>query len=208
MKVEFASDSPVTDAACKNASGKSLKQWFSEIDSRDDLKTRRREAIQWMYDSIGTKDVWWPTTIWVEYERMHGIVNKKDGFIEGFNICVTKSIAVPPSDVFKAWTDSRSLRRWFGDSAKAKVADGSSFDDGDGHTGEFLRVRSDKDLRFSWIDPTAQAATLVDVVFQDKGNGKAGLMLNHQRIQNRPEADGLRKSWGGAFNALKSLLEA
>jgi len=45
MKVEIAADFPVTDAACKKATGKSLKEWFAEIDSRDDLKTKRREAI-------------------------------------------------------------------------------------------------------------------------------------------------------------------
>ena len=154
------------------------------------------------------KNVWWPTTIWVEYERTKGVVNKKDGLIEGFNICVTKTIAAPLTDVYKAWTNSKSLGQWFGDSVSAKVADGGTFDDGDGHSGEFLRVRADKDLRFSWRDPKTNTATLVDVVFQDKGQGKTGLMLTHQRIQNRPEADGLRKGWGEALNALKSLLEA
>ncbi len=207
MKVAFTSDFPVTDAACKQASGKSLKDWFKEIDGRDDLQAKRREAIQWMYDTIGKKDIWWPTTIWVEYERTRGIVNKKDGLIEGFNICVTKTIAAPLAGVYKAWTNSKSLGQWFGDSITAKVADSGTFDDGDGHSGEFLRVRADKDLRFSWRDPSASAPTLVDVVFQDKGKGKTGLMLNHQRIQNRPEADGLRKAWGEAFDALKSLLE-
>ena len=62
MKVEFAADFPVTDAACKKSTGKSLKEWFKEIDSREDLNTKRREAIPWMYGLIGiTKDVWWPT---------------------------------------------------------------------------------------------------------------------------------------------------
>ena len=38
------------------------------------------------------KNVWWPTTIWVEYERTKGVVIKKDGLIDGFNICVTTTI--------------------------------------------------------------------------------------------------------------------
>ncbi len=58
MEVGFTSDFPVTDAACRKASGRSLKDWFHESDSRDDLKTKRREAIQWMYDTFGAKDVW------------------------------------------------------------------------------------------------------------------------------------------------------
>ena len=48
---------------------------------------------------------------------------------------------------------------------------------------------------------------MVDVTFQDKGKGKTGLMLNHHRIQNRPEADGLRAAWSAAFDRLKAMLE-
>lgn len=207
MIVTLASDFPVTDAASRKATGKSLKEWFAEIDKQKELQTKRREAIQWMYDTIATKDIWWPTTIWVEYERTKGAVNKKDGRIEGFNICVTKTLSASLADVWNAWTDPTMLNRWFGDSVTAKVTDKGSFDDGDGHTGEYLRVRSNKDLRFSWKESSSDAPTLVDVVFSDKGKGKTGIVLQHQRIQNRSEADGLRCAWGDAFDALKALLE-
>ena len=208
MIVTFAPDFPVTDAASRKATGKSLKEWFGEIDQQAELQTRRREAIQWMYDKIGTKDIWWPTTIWVEYERTKGIVNKKDGRIEGFNICVTKTLGASLANVWSAWTEPKMLNRWFGDTVAAKVTDKGSFDDGDGHTGEYLRVRSSKDLRFSWKTSSSDAPTLVDVAFSDKGKGKTGIVLQHQRIQNRSEADGLRRAWGDALDALKELLEA
>jgi hypothetical protein len=73
MKVEYTPDFPTTEAACKKATGKGLKEWFAELDAKPELNLKRRDAVSWIYETIGVKssDVWWPTTIWVEYERAH-----------------------------------------------------------------------------------------------------------------------------------------
>jgi uncharacterized protein YndB with AHSA1/START domain len=209
MQVEFKADNPVTDPACKKATGRTLKEWFAAIDSQTEIRTKRRDTIHWVYESIGQKspDVWWPTTIWVEYERANGIVNKKDGRGEGYNICSTKSITAPVADVYAAFVNPKSLKAWFGNDTTAKVADGGKWSDGDGNSGEYLRVRENKDLRFTWMHADSESPTQVDVVIADKGKGKTMVTLTHQRIQNRPEADGLRNSWSAAFNRLKALLE-
>ncbi|MCZ6816427.1 MAG: DUF4287 domain-containing protein, partial [Planctomycetota bacterium] len=107
MQVVFKADQPVTDAACKKATGKTLKQWFSQLDKRDGAK--RRESVNWLYEKQGV-DAWWATTVFVEYERSKGIVNKKDGRIEGFNICVTKTVAAPVKDAYRAWVDGKALK--------------------------------------------------------------------------------------------------
>ena len=38
MKVTNKPDFPVTDAACKKETGKTLKQWFKELDKIDGLE--------------------------------------------------------------------------------------------------------------------------------------------------------------------------
>lgn len=210
MKIDFVADSPVTDAACSKATGKTLKQWFALLDGKAEINRKRRDCISWLYAEIGktTNDVWWPTTIWVEYERAHGIVNRKDGLAEGYNICATKTITASVADVYAAWTNPKTLQRWFGAKARVTVKDGGTFDDGDGNTGEYLRVRENKDLRFTWNNKSAEAPTLVDVTFADKGKGKTGITLMHQRLQNRNDADGVRKAWGEVFETLKAQLES
>ena len=135
------------------------------------------------------------------------MVNKKDGRAEGYNICSTKTIAAPVADVFAAWTDAGALAEWFGPKVKVDLTDGGKWHDGDGNSGEYLRVRVNKDLRFIFNHADAEAPTLVDVTIADKGKGKSGLTLMHQRIQNRPEADGLRNAWSQAFDRLKQYLE-
>ena len=104
MKRTFKSDNPVTNAAAKAATGKTLDQWFAELDKADGLKLGRREINSRLYAQ--KIDLWWCTTIAVEYEKHHD-VRKKDGLFEGYFVCSTKTIGAPPADVFcgtTAWT--------------------------------------------------------------------------------------------------------
>ena len=205
MKSTFKSDHPVTNQAAKAATGKSLDQWFAELDKADGLKLGRREINNHLYAQ--KLDPWWCTTITVEYEKHHD-VRKKDGLFEGYFVCATKTIAAPVADVYKAWSNGAELSKWFGGGSKADVKDGGAFENKDGDKGQYLRVRANKDLRMTFETKGASAPTQVDVQFQDKGKGKTGLLVNHTRIQTRDEADGLRAAWAVALEKLKTTLES
>lgn len=205
MKNSLKSDHPVTNEAAKAATGKTLVQWFAELDKADGLKLGRREINNRLQ---GQKiDLWWCSTIAVEFEKHHD-VRKKDGLFEGYFVCATKTIAAPPADVYKAWTNDADLSKWFGSGTKAEVKDGGTFQNKDGDRGTFLRVRENKDLRMTFEGNGLSAPTQVDVQFQDKGKGKTGLLVNHTRIQTREEADGLRAAWGQALEQLKATCES
>ena len=149
---------------------------------------------------------WWPTTIYVEYEAHHG-VKKKDGLAEGYSICATKTIKAPVDAVYKAWTNPKKFAEMFGDGGKQNVKEGGAISCKAGCKGEFLRIRPNKDLRFSWEHKGCKAPMRVDVQFQDN-KGKCLMNVMTARIQTRPEADGLRKAWGEALNRLKSICES
>lgn len=204
MKCTLKSDHPVTNEAAKAATGKTLVQWFAELDKADGLKLGRREINNRLYSE--KIDPWWCTTIAVEYEKHHD-VRKKDGLFEGYFVCATKTIAAAPADVFKACASGAELSKWFGAGTKADVKDGGTFQNKDGDKGTFLRVRENKDLRLTFEHTSMSAPTQVDVQFQDKGKGKTGLLVNHTRIQNRDEADGLRAAWAQALDQLKAACE-
>lgn len=206
MQCRIETEHPLTDSACQAATGRTLAEWFSLLDGREALKAGRRATISQLYEDL-SRNEWWATTIAVEYER-HAGTPKKDGLYEGYGICSTKTIAAPLEKTYSAWIDNAVLSQWFGAGTKAKVVDGGNFSNPDGNAGKYLRVRDGKDLRFTWEDAAFSSASLVDVAFSDKGGGKAGLIVNHSRIQARAEADGLRAAWGGALSKLKALLEA
>lgn len=203
MKVKNKPDFPITDAACKKETGKTIKEWFQDLDKIDGLKQGRRACTQFIYDQ--KPDPWWPTTIAVEYEAHHG-ARKKDGRPEGYTICVTKSIAAPVAKVYKAWTTPASFLEMFGDGAKQTVKEGGTLACDAGCKGTFTRVRPDKDLRFSWEHEGCTAPMQVDVQFQDN-KGKCLMNVMTSRIQTRDEADGLRSAWAEALHRLKTICE-
>lgn len=204
MKFSPKSDHDVSNPSAKAATGKTLDQWFAELDKADGLKLGRREINNRLYEQ--KLDPWWCATIAVEYEKHHD-VRKKDGLYEGYFVCATKTIGAPPAEVFKAWSNDKALNDWFGKGSKAEVKDGGAFQNGDGDKGKYLRVRENKDLRMTFENPGLSAPTQVDVQFQDKGKGKTGLLVNHTRIQTRAEADGLRAAWAEALEKLKAACE-
>lgn len=180
MKVKLNSDHPVTNEACLAATGKTLDEWAKVIGDHSEIATKRREAIHFVADTTGrsVEGIWWATTIWVEYEKRAGRV-QKDGRPEGYNICCTKSIAAPIENVQK------SLEKEFKN---------------------ITRVRDGKDIRAVWRTEGVDADTDVDVTMKEVGN-KVAIALMHQRIGSREEADGLRNYWTERLAALKSSLE-
>jgi uncharacterized protein YndB with AHSA1/START domain len=195
----------MTNLSAKDKTGKTLDQWYKELDSIDGLKQGRRAINSYLYEK--NLDPWWCTTIAIEYEKHHN-VRKKDGLYEGYFICSTKTIAAAPDKVFEAWSSGDGLSKWFAGGTKAQVKDGGTYESKDGNRGTFQRVRQNKDIRMSFENEAFTAPSLVDVQFQDKGKGKTGLMVNHSRIQERAEADSLRAAWAEALSKLKEICEA
>ena len=204
MKVTNKSDFPVTDAGCKKATGKTLKQWFTELDKLDGLTQGRRASTLHIY--ADKMDPWWPTTIYVEYEAHHG-VKKKDGLAEGYSICATKTIKAPVGKVYQTWTNPTQFAEMFGDEGQQVLREGGSISCEGGSRGTFLRIRPNKDLRFSWEHTGCTAPMRVDVQFQDN-KGKCLMNVMTSRIQTRAESDGLRNAWAEALTRLKSLCES
>lgn len=204
MKYRLKSDHPVTNEAAKAETGKTLDQWFRELDDWDGLKKGRRSINTYIYEQ--KVDLWWCTTIAVEYEKHHN-VRKKDGAFEGYFVCSTKTIAAPVEKVYEAWASGSALSRWFGESVKADVKEEGALECKDGDKGTFLRVRKNKDIRLTVMNTGFLTPLQVDAQFQDKGKGKTGVLVNLTRMQTREEADAVRNAWAEALDRLKVSFE-
>lgn len=203
MQVKNVSDFALNDQTCKSETGKTLAEWFAELDGLDALKMGRRETTNHIHSE--TKSPWWSTTIAVEYERAKE-VKKKDGLYEGYTICVTKTIGAPVSKTYKTWVDSKSFAEMFGDGGTQEVKEGGKIRCSGRCEAEFTRVRPDKDLRLTWRHPGCTAPIQIDVQFQDN-KGKTLMNVMPSRVQSRAEADGLRNAWTEAMAKLKVLAE-
>jgi len=201
MKVEFTADYPINEEACREATGRTKSEWFAALKAKPELTGKRRETISWLYEQMN-KNLWWATTVWVDLQGSNGVV-LKDGKPDGYNICSTKTISASVETVFAAFQDG-SLESWFGDSAR--IDNEGKISDSNGNCAMPVRVRENKDLRYRWQTSGSSDETEVEVMFAEKA-GKTGIILNHNRILTREEADGLRRSWAQAFDRLKSLIE-
>ncbi len=196
MKVHLKPEFELTNQACIAATGQTVDHWIVELEAHRADFSGRREAIQWLHEPC-RKHLWWPTTLWVEYESRHGIL-QKDGKPEGFHICSTKTISAPLTAVYAAF-DLAGLVPWFTPST-------TPGGDAEGNSIELVRARENKDIRWKWYTAGVAEPTEVEIQLSEKA-GKVGLIVNHKRIPNRAEADGLRAAWAVALNALKAQLE-
>lgn len=205
MRRNAAAALDVSEAACQQATGKTLTDWFRSLDLANAQDLGRRDLVNHVYELVN-KQEWWATTIAVEYEKARGL-KEKDGQPKGYSVCSTKTIAAPLDLVFAAFGDASVLNRWFGTDTQSQFVDGGTMTNDDGDRWVYSRIRLGKDIRCRWETPTCAAGSQLEVLFADKGKGKTGITLNHTRIQDRAAADQLREGWSRGLESLKAHLE-
>ena len=204
MKVEPKSEYPMTNADATAATGKAWEDWYRVLDASGGTAPGRRAITERLAKEHGLAP-WWAQTVAVEYERARGL-HEKDGRPKGYAICVTKTISAPAERVFDAFGDPAVMRDWLGAGATATLEEGGAFSTSDGNRGRYTKVARPKTLRFTWEVDDPAAASTVELKLTPNG-AKCGLVLNHERIQSRAHADGLRTAWVGAIEQLKRSLE-
>jgi uncharacterized protein YndB with AHSA1/START domain len=190
----------------KARTGKTWDQWFKVIDDFGGAPKGRREIGAFLQDTHKL-DAWASSTLNVEYEAARGVL-EKDGRPKGYMICATKTIAVPADKAFDAWSAPKQWDRWLSKKAAFQFKEGERFTTDGGDAGEFKKIKPGKAIKFTWDNPKNAPGTVAEVTFPPKGADKCTVMVAHDRIQTRAEADALRESWGAALDRLKTVLEA
>lgn len=114
---------------------------------------------------------------------------------------MTKALTVSHEAAINEFADG-SLRLDEG----VKVAEGAEFDAGDGHKGTFRKVTPGKAIRFTWTGPNHSPGEIIEIK-RTVTAGKTSVMINHDRIQTRAAADGMRGAWAAVLNTLKARLQ-
>lgn len=205
MKIELRSDQPLDDASAQAATGRSLGEWFALLDAFGGPGKGRREIGNHLYDTYKL-DPWWIATLNIAYEAAHGL-HEKDGRPKGYTICVTKSIKATPQACFDACASAVALDRWLGPGHALDFREGGTLRNADGNAATIRKIALGKSIRLLWTQADAAGDTPVEIKCQPAG-AKTTVMITHDRLQTRAQADGLRRAWGEALERLKALLEA
>jgi uncharacterized protein YndB with AHSA1/START domain len=180
---------------CRSASSRNRVHLAPDSPALEESPRGRRPLVNYLYEQRKL-DPWWSTTVAVEYERSRGQL-EKDGLVRGYSICATKTIAAPPDMVYAAFVAGIDWLR--------SASEGDSFDDCDGHTGTIKKLAPGKTIRFTWAGNGHSPAEKVEVKLTPSG-AKTTIMVNHERLPDRPAADGVRAAWGKVLDGVKERL--
>jgi uncharacterized protein YndB with AHSA1/START domain len=125
-----------------------------------------------------------------------------------------KFVKVKPALIYRAFTNSTSLREWFCDVATVDPKPGGrmyvAWSDGYYASGEYLETKPDKRVSFSWNgrgDPRASRVT----VRLAKRDGGTLVSIEHSRLGVNqvwaPVVEEIKKGWTYALENLPSVME-
>jgi uncharacterized protein YndB with AHSA1/START domain len=195
----------VSEASCKEASGKSLAEWFKALDKHGGIALGRRELSKWV-EREHEVALWWATTIVNEYELARGDL-AKDGKPKGYSICPTKNVNAAPKKCFDAFASGTALDAWFGPRNELELREGGTWRCADGNHATIRKVNAGKNIRLMAEDGGLTLPTPVEIKFTPNG-AKCTVMVSVDRLQTRAEADGYRRAWSEALERLKAAVEA
>ena len=130
-------------------------------------------------------------------------------------VTLTRTVAVPPAEAWRVWTDPAELARWWwpmlGDTtydwapasgaAYAITSEAAGF----GVEGEFTEVAEPHRLSFGWrwvsADEPEPPQDTVEVTFEPDGTGTL-VTVRHTSTQSRDQMDGLVEGWEAVLDRL------
>ncbi len=174
----------ISDDAVASATGKNWKQWLSVLDKAGARNMTHKEIVAIVHDRYGIGP-WWQQMVTVGYEQGRGLRQKHET-TEGYKISRSKTVAVPIATLYKAWSDTRTRGRWL-DEGPLVVR----------------KATPNKSMRITWYDKK----TGVEVNFYAKGNAKAQVAVEHNKLPDAKRCEQMKKYWGKTLDRLKKTLE-
>lgn len=181
--IDYAAMAGMSDEKMQEKTQRTWKEWTDALDRHQAHRMEHRAIAELLHTTFKVGD-WWAQMVAVGYERIKGLRargQRRDGTYEASK---SRTYNVPVSELFDAWADSTTRRRWL-------EATG-------------VRVRTataPKSLRLGWND-----GSIIAVGFLDKGKGKSAVAVQHTRLPDRETADRLKSYWADQLTALGKVL--
>lgn len=136
------------------------------------------------------------------------------------SLTIKRRVAAPPARCFRAWTDPKELKQWFGPArvecirAEADPRVGGRYlivmqsPSGESHevSGVFREVVADRKLVFTWAWRDApEKESLVTVEFEPDGSATA-LTVTHEEFTDADARDRHNQGWTGALDKLAAYV--
>ncbi|MCM2272340.1 MAG: hypothetical protein NDJ18_07295 [candidate division Zixibacteria bacterium] len=173
----------VGDVALKAKTGKTWKQWIAVLDKAKAYDMPHKQIAEYLHDKLGVPG-WWCQMIAVGYEQAKGI-RVKHQRPDGFEISVSKTIAIPASKAFDVWLSTTNRKKFL----KEKIV---------------LRTATPpKSARFDWPD-----GNIFELRVYPRTPDKCQVVVQHFKLSSAKAAEAQKKFWSERLAILKSVAEA
>jgi uncharacterized protein YndB with AHSA1/START domain len=179
---DYARLAGMSDDAVKAKTGCTWERWVSALDRHGAAGLPHREIAQLVRDKYKVGD-WWAQMVTVGYERIRGlraIGQRLDGTYEASR---SRTLPVPVRDLFRAFKDTRTRRRWLDVPVTIRTA------------------TRDRSVRMGWNDGTVVLAS-----FTPKDKARTVVSIQHMKLADRAASDRLKAFWGERLEALATRL--
>ncbi len=173
----------MSDEAVEAKTGKTWSRWFKHLDAAGAKKMTHQEIVAHLVDKHDVRP-WWQQMVAVTYEQARGL-RDMGGKPSGYEISVSRTIAAPAANAYKAWTDEKTRKKWL----PAKLA--------------IRKATTNKVLRITWEDDNTSLA----VAFMPKASDKVQVVAQHMKLPDAKAAARMKKYWSEALDKLKQQLE-
>jgi len=178
---DYAKLAGTSDASLKAATGCTWERWVKTLDKAGAANMSHREIAKVV--AFFKTPSWWTQTVTVGYERIRGLRERGQQRGGAYQTTKSRTVNVPLSRLFAAFTDQRTRARWLDADATIKS------------------VSPHKRIRLVWDDGTAAIAG-----FYAKGAGKSMVAVEHTKLPSKAAAESMKKKWGESLDRLASIV--
>jgi hypothetical protein len=172
----------MSDAAVKAKTGKDWKGWFALLDKAGAKQLPHAKIAALLHKEHGVPG-WWSQMVTVEYELSRGL-RERHRKADGFSVSASKTVGTPLADLYEATADATVRKRWF---PKGTFKPSSQ--------------TKNKYLNGAWN------GARLNIGFYAKGEDKAQIALQVNKLASREDVDRERTAWKGALVKLQAVLE-
>jgi len=182
-KPKDAGSRAISDASVEKATGKPSDHWFKVLDAfaKKQGGHDHKLAAVFLHEQHGVPE-WWcqMVTVLYERERGHRATHERP---DGFSVSVSRTVGVPVTELYKAWT-GKGRAKWLDEDFTVRKA------------------TEERSIRITWGD-----GSNVEVMFYPKGEAKAQVAVQHSKLKSAAAGAKVKKAWVGRLDAMRSLLE-
>lgn len=180
---DFATLAGISNETITAKTGCGWEKWVRSLDHHGMAEKPHKEIAQFVHETYNIPG-WWAQSVTVGYERIKGLreIGQRRG--GGYEANKSKTVAVPISNLYRAWRDKRSRDRWLGEVE--------------------LTVRKatpERSMRITWEDGTS-----VELWFTAKGEEKSNVAVQHVGLATKQDAEARKVYWGEQLMALAEFL--